>query len=133
MRIARPLATAGVVAALAVGYNASASAQNAAAGQQVFMKCMICHQIGPGAQDMIGPSLNGVVGSKAGSSPSYDYSDALKNSGLTWNVPTLTKWLKGPSALVPGTKMTFPGLTSDADIANVIAYLQQYGPDGQKK
>ncbi len=110
----------------------AATAQDAAAGEKVFTKCKICHQIGEGAKNMVGPVLNGVVGRPAGTYPGYHYSDANKNSGITWNEATLKEYLKDPKAKVPGTKMVFPGLTSDDDIANVIAYLKQLGPDGKK-
>ncbi len=110
----------------------AARAQDAAAGEAVFKKCKVCHQIGEGAHNMVGPSLNGVVGRKAGTEEGYNYSDANKNSGLTWDEATLTEYLKDPRAKVPGTKMTFPGLTHDEDIKNVIAYLKQFGPDGKK-
>ena len=110
----------------------AACAQDAAAGEQVFKKCHVCHNIGEGAKNMVGPELNGVVGRKAGTVEGYNYSDANKGSGLTWDEATLTIYLKNPKAEVPGTKMTFPGLTSEDDIKNVIAYLKQYGPDGKK-
>jgi cytochrome c len=73
-----------------------------------------------------------VVGRHAGSYPGYNYSEANKNSCLTWDEETLKAYLKNPQARVPGTKMVFPGLSSDTDIANVIAYLKQFGPDGKK-
>jgi cytochrome c len=98
----------------------------------VFLKCKACHQIGEGAKDAVGPVLNGVVGRKAGTYPDYAYSDANKNSGITWDEATLKEYLKNPRAKVPGTKMIFPGLTKDDDIDNVIAYLKQFGADGKK-
>ena len=107
-------------------------AQDAAAGEKVFMKCKICHQIGETAKNMVGPVLNGVVGRKAGSYPGYHYSDANEKSGITWDEAELKKYLKDPKGVVPGTKMVFPGLQSDDDVANVIAYLKQFGPDGKK-
>jgi len=110
----------------------AAAAQDAAAGEQVFKKCHVCHNIGEGAKSMVGPELNGVVGRKAGTVEGYHYSDANKDSGLTWDESTLTVYLKNPKAKVPGTKMIFPGLSNDADIANLIAYLKQFGPDGKK-
>jgi cytochrome c len=110
----------------------AAVAQDAAAGEKVFAKCKICHQIGEGAKNMVGPVLNGVVGRKAGSYPDYHYSDANKGSGITWDEATLKEYLRDPKAKVPGTKMVFPGLKTDDDIANVIAYLKQFGPDGKK-
>lgn len=110
----------------------AALAQDAGAGEKVFIKCKACHQIGEGAKNAIGPVLNGVVGRPAGSYPSYSYSDANKNSGITWNEATLKEYLKNPRAKVPGTKMIFPGLTKDEDVDNVIAYLKQFGADGKK-
>ncbi len=117
-----------------VASSAAAFAQgNAEAGEKVFAKCKICHQIGENAKSMVGPVLNGVVGRKAGTYPGYNYSEANKNSGLVWDEATLKVYLKNPQAKVPGTKMVFPGLTSETDIDNVIAYLKQFGPDGKKK
>ena len=109
-----------------------ASAQDAALGEKVFLKCKACHQIGNGAKNAVGPVLNGVVGRKAGTYPDYAYSDANKNSGITWDEATLKEYLKNPRAKVPGTKMIFPGLTKEDDIDNVIAYLKQHGADGKK-
>ena len=114
------------------GSAGAASAQDAALGEKVFLKCRACHQIGEGAKDAVGPVLNGVVGRKAGTYPDYNYSDANKNSGITWDVATLKEYLKNPRAKVPGTKMIFPGLPKEEDIDNVIAYLKQFGPDGKK-
>jgi cytochrome c len=110
----------------------AASAQDAALGEKVFLKCKICHQIGEGAKIGVGPVLNGVVGRKAGTYPDYAYSDANKNSGITWDEATLKEYLRNPRAKVPNTKMIFPGLTKDDDIDNVIAYLKQFGADGKK-
>ena len=103
-----------------------ALAQDAAAGAHVFLKCKACHQIGDNAKNMVGPALTGIVGRPAGTSPDYNYSDANKNSGLTWDEATLKVYLKDPRAKIPGTKMTFPGLSSETDIDNVIAYLKTF-------
>jgi len=110
----------------------AAAAQDAAAGEKVFAKCKICHQVGEGAKNAVGPVLNGVVGRKAGSEEGYNYSTANKGSGLTWDDATLKQYLKNPRAMVPGTKMIFPGISSEKDIEDVIAYLKQFGPDGKK-
>jgi cytochrome c len=110
----------------------SAAAQDAAAGEKIFLKCKACHQIGEGAKNAVGPVLNGVVGRKAGTVEGYNYSDANKGSGITWDEATLKEYLKNPKAKVPGTKMIFPGLPNDADIDNVVAYLKQFGADGKK-
>jgi cytochrome c len=119
------------VSALAV--STSAMAQDAAAGEKVFIKCKACHQIGEGAKNLVGPVLNGVVGRKAGTVEGYSYSEANKGSGITWDEATLKEYLKNPKAKVPGTKMAFAGLQNEADIDNVIAYLKQFGPDGKKQ
>jgi len=121
------LATAALMATATV-----AAAQDAAAGEKVFLKCKACHQIGEGAKNAVGPVLNGIVGRPAGTYADYSYSDANKGSGLTWDEATLKEYLKNPRAKVPGTKMIFAGLPKDEDIDNVIAYLKQFGADGKK-
>lgn len=108
-----------------------AMSADAAAGQKVFRVCKACHEIGESAKNFIGPELNGVVGRAAGSAPDYNYSDANKNSGLTWDEATLAVYLKNPREKVPGTKMAFPGLPKEDDIANVIAYLKQFDASGK--
>jgi len=117
---------------LVAGSAGVAGAQDAALGEKVFLKCKACHQIGEGAKNAVGPALTGIVGRTAGTYPGYTYSDANKNSGITWDVATLKDYLKNPRAKIPGTKMIFPGLPKDEDIDNVIAYLQQFGADGKK-
>ena len=110
----------------------AACGQDAAAGEHVFIKCKACHQIGEGAHNMVGPVLNGIVGRHSGVYPDYAYSDANKNSGLTWDEATLKEYLKSPRAKVPGTKMTFAGISSETDLDSLIAYLKEFGPDGKK-
>ena len=124
--------TALAALALAGSTAAASAAGDAAAGEAKFRACRICHQIGENARNFVGPQLNGVVGRRAGSAPGYNYSDANKNSGLVWNEETLAKYLKTPRAVVPGTKMAFPGMSNDDDVADVIAYLKQFGSDGKK-
>ena len=92
-------------------------------GAKIFkLKCVICHSTQAG-QNKIGPSLAGVFGRKAGNAPNYSYSEAMKNSGLTWDSATLDSYLAGPRAKVPGTKMTFAGLSKESDRVDIIAYL----------
>ena len=122
-----------MAAALLAMVSARAMAQDAAAGEKDFVICRACHEIGPGAKILVGPPLNGVVGRKAGTYPGFDYSAANKNSGITWTKEELTKYLADPQAVVPGTKMIFPGLHNPQQVQDVIAYLSQFGPDGQKK
>ena len=105
---------------------------HADAGAIVFKKCMACHQIGEDARNGVGPVLNGVVGRPAGTYPGYNYSPATRKSGLVWDEPTLARYLRSPRALVPGTRMAFAGLTKDREVADIIAYLQQFGADGKQ-
>ncbi|HET7883724.1 MAG TPA: cytochrome c family protein [Acetobacteraceae bacterium] len=125
--------TAIAAAALLVTGAGQVWAQDAAAGEKDFLVCRACHQIGPNAKIAVGPVLNGVVGRKAGTFPGFQYSDANKNSGLTWTPEELDKYLENPQAVVPHTKMIFPGLKDETKRKNVIAYLEQFGEDGQKK
>ena len=99
------------------------AAGDATHGEVVFKKCLVCHTIEPGGKK-IGPSLFGVVGRPAGTLPGFNYSDAMKNSGLTWDEATLNTYLTKPQALVPKTKMTFPGLPAEQDRLDVIEYLK---------
>ncbi len=124
-------AVLGVVLAACVA--APAWAQDAAAGEKDFLVCRACHQVGPTAKNAVGPVLNGVVGRKAGTYPGYTYSTANKDSGLTWDPATLEKYLANPQGTVPHTKMIFPGLKDPQKVKDVIAFLEQYGPDGAKK
>lgn len=96
---------------------------DAAAGEQTFAACKVCHAIEEGV-NKIGPSLHGVVGRAAGSVATYTYSAANKNSGITWTPEKLFQYLEAPQRVVPGTKMTYPGLPDPQKRADVIAYLK---------
>ena len=120
---------AGAALTLSAG---NAAAQDAAAGEKVFLKCKACHQVGETAKNAVGPVLNGLIGRHSGSVEGYNYSEANKNSGITWDEATFKEYIKNPKAKIPGTKMIFPGLTSDADIENVTAYLKQFDASGKK-
>jgi cytochrome c len=101
-----------------------------AKGKQIFNKCMVCHSIEQGI-NKIGPSLHGVFGRKAGALAGYSYTEAMKNSGLTWDEATLDKYLTNPRKMVPGTRMVFVGLPKEQDRLDVIAYLKQAGGTAQ--
>lgn len=108
-------------AALAVGIGA----QNAAAesGADVFTdNCSPCHSPEAGINKQ-GPSLFGVVGREAGTEPGYLYTPMTKESGLVWTTTNLDTFIANPQAVVPGTKMLFPGLKNDADRKALIGYL----------
>jgi cytochrome c len=114
--------TAGAILA-AVLTAGSASAQDAAKGEQVFRQCGICHATEAGVTKL-GPSLAGVVGRKAGTEPGFAYSEAMKSFGKVWDKATLDAYLTNPAAAVPGGKMVFVGLKDATQRADVIAYLE---------
>jgi cytochrome c len=132
MNMKAPISLAAAVLSLAATANV-AHAQDASAGEQSFKKCLPCHAIGPGAKNKVGPELNGLDGRKAGTAPDYSYSEANKNSGITWNKEAFEKYITDPRAMIPGTKMIFPGIKSDKERDSLWAYISQFGPDGQKK
>jgi cytochrome c len=115
------LLTAAALLALAFAAPARADG-DPVAGKTKFAVCSICHTIDP-AKKGIGPTLFGVVGRKSASVEGYSYSDAMKAANKTWDEATLDTYLTSPKAMVPGTKMVFPGLPKPEDRANVIAYL----------
>ena len=101
----------------------SACAADTNAGEQLAQTCAFCHKLDKGSGNGLGPNLFGIVGRKAASLPDFAYSDALKASKITWTTDKLATWVAGPTNMVPGTKMVFPGITSKDDIANLLAYL----------
>ena len=111
----------------------SALAQDVAAGKTSFNKCMACHSIGEGAKNKVGPELNGLDGRKSGTAEGYNYSDANKNSGITWNEAQFKEYIKDPKAKVPGTKMSFAGIKNEKEINDLWAYVSQYDKDGKTK
>lgn len=123
----------GFAAALSLPAYADATGGNPAQGEKDFAVCRACHQIGPTAKNAVGPVLNGVVGRKAGTYPGYKYSDANEKSGITWTPEELDKYLENPQKVVPKTKMIFPGIKDEQKRKDVIAYLSQFGPNGEKK
>jgi cytochrome c len=121
-----------IAVALVVAAARPAAAQDAAAGEKDFAICLACHQIGPTAKNAVGPVLNGVIGRKAGTYPGFKYSPANRDSGIVWSPEELDKYLTDPQKVVPKTLMIFPGLKEPQKRADVIAYLQTFGPDGNK-
>src|SRR5690606_18732932 len=106
-----------------------AAAQDAEEGAEVFKKCRTCHQIGEGAKNLVGPRLNGLFGRKSGSIEGFNYSDANKSSGIVWDEKTFANYIRDPKAAMPGTKMVFPGLKDEKDVADLTAFLKQYDAD----
>lgn len=118
---------------IAMASVSSAHAQDVAAGEKSFAKCRACHQVGETAKNGVGPELNGLIGRHSGSVAGYNYSDANKNSGITWDEATFAEYIKDPKAKIPGTKMAFAGIKKDEEIKDLTAFLKQFGPDGKKK
>jgi nitrite reductase (NO-forming) len=102
------------------------AAADLAAGRLVFRKCQACHSLEPG-KNLVGPSLASIVGRKAGSVPNYNYSPAMKQAGIVWDAKTLDAYLTDPQKVVPGNRMPFPGMKTDHDRNDVIAYLAAGG------
>jgi cytochrome c len=120
-----------IVAALAS--SGGASAQDVAAGEQSFRKCLPCHAVGEDARNKVGPLLNGLEGRKSGTIEGYSYTDANKNSGITWSEASFKEYITDPRAKIPGTKMVFAGIKNDKEKGDLWAYLSQFKADGSKK
>ena len=116
-------------AAGATALAGAASAQDVAAGEKTFNVCRACHEIGDRAKNLVGRVLNGVVGRKSGSYPGYAYSYANKNSGITWDEPTLTDTSRIPGPSFPVRRCFFRVSRKNDDIVNVIAFLKEHGSD----
>ena len=124
------LVLGGALLAATVGI---AQAQDLAAGEQSFRKCGPCHAVGEDAKNKIGPVLNGLDGRKSGTVEGYSYSDANKNSGITWNKEQFLDYIKDPKAKIPNTKMAFAGIKNEKEANDLWAFLAQYDKDGKTK
>jgi glucose/arabinose dehydrogenase len=96
-------------------------------GKILFQQsCAICHAdgLGPGNTEIVkqGPSLVGILGRLAGTAANFNYTEAMRNSGLTWDAPTLDRFLSGPTTVVPGTTMPISVLNTE-DRQNIVSYL----------
>lgn len=121
-----------VVAAVLAASVGAAWAGDVEEGQKSFRKCMPCHDVGPSAKNKVGPILNGLSGRKSGSEAGYSYSDANKNSGITWSEQTFKEYITDPKAKVPGTKMVFAGIKNDKERDDLWSFLAQFKADGSK-
>src|SRR5246127_6017303 len=108
-------------------------AQDAAAGKTSFNKCLACHAIGEGAKNKVGPELNGLDGRHSGTAPDYNYSDANKNSGITWNKEEFLEYIKDPKGKIPATKMAFAGIKNEKQANDLWAYISSFDKDGKQK
>ncbi len=110
------------IGALAIG-NAAAQTPSAQRGALLFQTCAACHSV---LGDGIGPPLGGIYGQKAARDPNFAYSEALRNSKLTWDDATLRAFIRDPQGLVKGTKMAFPGYSEPDDVEAVLGFLKSY-------
>lgn len=120
-----------VVLLALTGVPVAAQAQDVANGQKAFAQCRACHQVGEKARNVVGPVLNGLFGRKAGTYPGYNYSDANKNSGITWDEVVFAEYIKNPRAKIPGTKMVYAGLKDEQRVKDLTAYLKQFDETGK--
>lgn len=97
------------------------------AGKALFAsRCASCHSVGPAARAGFGPQLNGVIGRRAGSTPDFGYSPAMRNAGFTWSEPQLRRFLTSPSDVVPGNRMRFWGIGDEKKLDDLLAYLRTF-------
>lgn len=118
---------------LLIGTTSLAAAQDASNGEKVYAQCRACHQIGETAKNAIGPLLNGLFGRRSGTIEGYSYTPANKNSGITWDDPTFSEYIRDPKAKIPGTKMAYAGLKDETRVKDLIAYLKQFDASGKKR
>jgi cytochrome c len=107
-----------------LGFAGNANAADVAHGRTVFARCAACHDLNTG-KTVLGPSLKGVIGRKAGSVAGFTYSPAMKARDVDWTAGNLDLFIAAPTRFVPGTRMPFAGLPDAKDRADLIAYLEQ--------
>ena len=123
-----------VLAGAAQAQQAATLIGDAARGETLFRQCSGCHQVGPDAENRIGPHLNGVYGRRAGAVEGFDYSNGMDRAfadGLVWDLDTLDAYIENPRALVSGTRMSFRGIRDAQDRHDVMAYLRRYSASPQ--
>jgi cytochrome c len=104
---------------------ASALAQEADSAAAELKKCQICHSLNEGGANRVGPNLHGVFGRKAGSVAGFNFSEAMKASGIVWDDETLAKYLRDPKDSLPGNRMSFPGIKDEAVLGDLLHQLRQ--------
>ena len=118
------VAVVAAIGCLATG--ASAQSGDAAKGQRVFnQQCRACHTLDKDGASAVGPNLHGLFGRKAGTAAGFEFSEAIKTSGIVWDDKTLAEYNRDPKGKVPGTKMVFNGIKQQAQLDDLVAYLKQ--------
>ncbi|MBI2313934.1 MAG: cytochrome c family protein [Betaproteobacteria bacterium] len=121
---ARHLLICGFAALFPLSASEAVAAGDPARGVRLFNQCAACHSLDPG-RHMTGPSLAGIWGRKAGKAQGFArYSEAIKQAGVTWDGPSLDRWLRNPKEFIPGSRMDFPGVRNDNMRADLIAFLK---------
>lgn len=131
--LGRSTISASLVALLAAGTGAADEIGDADRGAEIFGMCAGCHEVGKGAENGIGPHLNGIFGRRAGAvAGDYYYSEGLERmgaDGLVWHLDTLDAYIENPKALVSDTRMSFGGIEDAQERADLLAYLRRYSDD----
>src|SRR5262249_2367767 len=122
-----------LITAVLAASSTAALAQEAGAGGQSFREWPPCPSVGGGGRNKGGRELNGRGGRKPGTADGYNYSEANKNSGITWGEAEFKDYIKDPRAKIQGTKMVFAGIKNEKKVNDLWAYLKQFGPDGKTK
>jgi len=113
---------AGPILAFAAGAAVAATKGDPKAGEEIYSRCLACHAL---ASDRVGPRHCGLFGRRAGSVKGFEYSDAMKRYKVVWNEKTLDHFLANPLKVVPGTNMTYAGVSDPRERADLIAYLKE--------
>ena len=124
----------GVMAAAALALTKQSTAtQKNTTNKNTNKKSQPSHTNNKDAKNKVGPELIGIDGRHSGTAPGYSYSDANKNSGITWNETEFLDYIKDPRAKIKNTKMIFPGIKNETEAKNLWAYLKQFDASGKKK
>jgi cytochrome c len=129
---AEKMSVPGIAAAALLFMTVSGLAGDKLAGEVVFKRCAACHATGEGAQNKVGPELNGIIGKTPGTQEEFSFSESLVQfgEGKVWDADLMAAWLKDPKSLVPKNKMTFGGIKDKKDLEDVIAYLSSFDSEG---
>ena len=122
--ISRYVGAGVLVGAMTLGIGVALAQGDAEAGEKVFNKCKACH-VADEPQNRVGPHLVGLFGRQAGSVEGFKYSDAMKESGVTWDEGTIAEYIADPRGYIKGNRMAFVGLKDEEEIADLIAYLKE--------